>query len=83
MVGGRIAGGDADVLGGAGEGGDLDHRVEGVDRRLPEDAAIALAGAQRVLEEHHVELAARGDTGDLRIVLDAQDGLGACRRMPP
>ncbi len=72
MVGGGEAGGDADGLGRRAQGGDLDHGLQRSDRRFPEDASIALARRQGVLEEHHVEPAALGDAGGLEIVIEAQ-----------
>ncbi len=83
VVGRRIAGGETYVLGGARQGGDLDHRVERIDRGFAEDTAISLPRAQGVLEEHHVELPAGGDAGDLGVVIDAQQGFGAARRVSP
>jgi len=83
VIGGRKAGGEADVAGGARQRGDLHRRIERIDRHLAEDAAVALLRRQGVLEEHHIKLAARGDLGGFEIVVDADQPLGLGRGMAP
>ncbi len=78
IVGGRVAGREADALGRRGQSRDLDQRVQRIEAALPEHAAVAFADGQGVLEEHHVELAPLGELGDADVVIDAGqvDGIG-------